>query len=173
MRNNLWNTVVNPLNIDTNPLSLHFLNKKLESEFTNDYKNKNVTLVLLFTILSFVLFSLFYFIYTLEHPAWFVVMIVWAVVFGLIMHFRWIYNIHYLALFSYSLIIELSYNHRILFYVNTAIGYPYLSTDYQSPCKVKYSPSAIGKTVAYRLRWTDNRGNCGAWSETHNVTINI
>jgi hypothetical protein len=44
--------------------------------------------------------------------------------------------------------------------------FTYLSTENQSPCVVNYSPSVIGKTVAYRLRWIDNLGNTGSWSET-------
>lgn len=122
MRNNLWNTIINPLNIDINSFSLHFRDKALESEFTHDYKNKNVTLAILFTILSSVLLGLFYLIYTLEHPAWFIVMIILSIVFGLTMHFRLVRKIQYFALFSYSLIIELSYNHRMLFYDGSDIG---------------------------------------------------
>ena len=62
MRNNLWKAIINPLNLDIRPLSLHFRDKPLESEFTRDYKNKNITLVVLFTLLSSVLFGLFYLI---------------------------------------------------------------------------------------------------------------
>lgn len=63
------NTITNPLGLDINPLSLHFRDKRLESEFTADYKTKNVTLVTLFTLLSSMLFGLFYLIYNMEHPA--------------------------------------------------------------------------------------------------------
>jgi signal transduction histidine kinase len=118
----MWKAIVNPLHLDINPLSLHFRDKVLESEFTRDYKNKNVTLVTLFTLLSSMLFGLFYLIYTMEHPAWFVVMIILSLFFGLSLHFRWIQKIQYLALFTYSLIIELSYNHRMLFYDGSDIG---------------------------------------------------
>jgi hypothetical protein len=55
--------------------------------------------------------------------------------------------------------------------IDPSIGFTYLSTENQSPCTVNYSPSAIGKTVAYRLRWIDNLGNCGPWSEIYNQTI--
>jgi hypothetical protein len=55
--------------------------------------------------------------------------------------------------------------------IDKTIGFTYLATENQSPSMVKYSSSAIGKTVAYRLRWTDKRGNGGSWSETHYVTI--
>jgi signal transduction histidine kinase len=122
MRKYLLKSIINPLHLDINPLSLHFRDKVLESEFTRDYKNKNVTLVTLFTLLSSMLFGLFYLIYTMEHPAWFVVMIILSLFFGLSLHFRWIQKIQYLALFTYSLIIELSYNHRMLFYDGSDIG---------------------------------------------------
>jgi hypothetical protein len=49
--------------------------------------------------------------------------------------------------------------------------FTYLSTEHQSPYVVNYSPSAIGKTVSYRLRWIDNLGNGGPWSEILNQTI--
>lgn len=49
--------------------------------------------------------------------------------------------------------------------------FTYLTTEHQSPCTVNYSPSAIGKTVAYRFRWIDNLGNCGHWREIFNQTI--
>lgn len=49
--------------------------------------------------------------------------------------------------------------------------FTYLTTEHQSPCTVNYSPSAIGKKVAYRFRWIDNLGNCGHWREIFNQTI--
>jgi signal transduction histidine kinase len=110
------NTITNPLGLDINPLSLHFRDKRLESEFTADYKTKNVTLVTLFTLLSSMLFGLFYLIYNMEHPAWFIVMIVLSVVVGLTVYFRLVQKKLNFALFSYSLIVELSYNHRMLYY---------------------------------------------------------
>jgi signal transduction histidine kinase len=116
MKKRLIHILFNPLLLDLNPLSLRFRNKELEVEFSADYKNKKLSLAVLFTTLSTFIFSLFYIIYTMNHPGWFIAMIFFSVLFGLSIHFRWINKFHYAALFTYSLIVELSYSQRILLY---------------------------------------------------------
>jgi hypothetical protein len=55
--------------------------------------------------------------------------------------------------------------------IDPSIGFTYLSTENQSPYPVKYSPLAKGKTVFYRLRWVNNNGETGPWSEAILQTI--
>lgn len=109
-------TVVNPLGLDVNPLNLHFLDSTLEREFTEDYQTKNVTLAILFTLLGALLFGAFYLIYNMSHPGWFIAMIVLSLVFGTTLHLGLVRRFHVFALFVYSIVIEGSYTHRMLFY---------------------------------------------------------
>lgn len=55
--------------------------------------------------------------------------------------------------------------------IDQTLRFTYLSTENQSPYPVKYSPLAIGKTVAYRLRWVNSEGETGPWSEPFLQTI--
>ncbi|MFV0468992.1 MAG: sensor histidine kinase [Dysgonomonas sp.] len=116
MSKKLIHILFNPLNLDLNSLSLRFHDKDMETEFSADFKNKKLTLAILFTVLSALMFLSFLIIYDMDHPKWFVVMIFLSLVFGLTIHFKWISKIHYAALFAYSFIVELSYNQRILLY---------------------------------------------------------
>jgi hypothetical protein len=50
-------------------------------------------------------------------------------------------------------------------------GFTYLSSETQSPCRISYSESAKNKTVAYSLRWINNRGETGPWSKPFLQTI--
>lgn len=122
MRKRLVHILFNPLKLDLNPLTLRFNNKDSETEFSADFKNKKLTLVILFTALSTLMFLLFFVIYTMDHPEWFIVMIFLSVLFGLSIHFKWINKFHYTALFTYSLIVELSYSQRIILYNATDTG---------------------------------------------------
>lgn len=108
--------VINPFNLNINPLNLNFRDKALEREFTEDYKIKNVTLAIIFTLLSTLLFSSFYLVYNMSHPGWFVAMIVLSAFFGITLHFGLVRKFQVLALFMYSIIIEGSYTQRMLFY---------------------------------------------------------
>ncbi len=109
-------TVVNPFGLDVSPLNLHFLDNTLEREFTEDYQTKNVTLAILFTLLGTLLFGVFYLIYNMSHPGWFIAMIVLSLVFGTTLHLGLVRRFHVFALFVYSIVIEGSYTHRMLFY---------------------------------------------------------
>lgn len=109
-------TVLNPFNLDISPLGLRFRDIALEREFTEDYQTKNVTLAILFTLLGAMLFGAFYLIYNMSHPGWFVAMIVLSLVFGATLHFGLVRKFHVFALFVYSIVIEGSYTHRMLFY---------------------------------------------------------
>jgi hypothetical protein len=90
MRKRLIHFLFNPLKLDLNPLSLRFRNKDLEAEFSADFRNKKLTLAILFTALSTLMFLLFFIIYTMDHPGWFIVMIFLSIIFGLTIHFKWI-----------------------------------------------------------------------------------
>jgi len=108
--------IINPLNLELNPVNLHFQNKRLEIEFSNDFKEKNLTLTILFALLSAFIFLLFYIIYDMEHPAWFIIMIGLSVAFGLVIYLKLFRKFQVVALFVFSLVVEMSYNHRMLFY---------------------------------------------------------
>lgn len=122
MRNFFLQFIINPLNLDLNPFNLLFRDKELEAEFSADFRDKKLILALLFTILSALMFYIFYLINDMVHSEWFIVMIILSILFWLTVHFKVISKFHYTALFSYSLIVVLSYNHRMLFYKATDTG---------------------------------------------------
>lgn len=50
-------------------------------------------------------------------------------------------------------------------------GFTYLSSETHSPYSVCYGKSACGKTIAYRLRWINENGETGPWSEVLTIII--
>lgn len=122
MWSGLIRKIINPLNLNVNPLNLHFRDKGFEKLFTVDYQKKNITLAFLFMLVGALLFSSFYLIYNMSHPGWFIVMIVFSVLSGFIIHYGLFRKYQIIALFIFSIIIEGSYNHRMLFYDGSDIG---------------------------------------------------
>lgn len=114
--------VINPFNLNINPLNLNFRDKALEREFTEDYKIKNVTLAILFTLSGALFFGSFYLIYDMSHPVWFIGMIVLSLIFGVTLHYDLMRRFQVFSLFIYSMVFGGSYTHRMLYYDGSDIG---------------------------------------------------
>jgi signal transduction histidine kinase len=109
MIKNVIHRIFNPFNLNITVFNLHFRDQKLEKEFTHEYKTKNLSLNILFTTFSILIYGAFFYINPPLSNNWFSAMLILAFLIGFSVYFKVVQKFLYLALMSYSLIIGSSY----------------------------------------------------------------